>query len=113
MKSDEIDLANFPFGDAAKMKLRTVLILTGPVGTVPEVLVACLSSVIPTSLISTDIMLDPADAEHAPTHLRAKTVISLHKLATIHSRSVVRRLGVLASTTAADVDNKLRQLLNL
>ena len=39
MDPDEIYLASFPFGDTAGMKLRPVLLLTGPVGSVPEVLV--------------------------------------------------------------------------
>ncbi len=95
------------------MKLRPVLLLTGPVGAVPKVLVAYISSVIPAGLISSDIVLDPAKAEHTSTNLRTKSVIRFHKLATVHARNVVRRLGVLASSTAADVDIKLRQLLNL
>ncbi len=38
MNRDEIHLASFPFGGSAGMKLRPVLLLTGPVGSVPEVL---------------------------------------------------------------------------
>ena len=34
---DEIYLASFPFGGRAGMKLRPVLLLSGPVGDVPEV----------------------------------------------------------------------------
>jgi hypothetical protein len=56
---DEIYLASFPFGDSAGMKLRPVLLSTGPVGSVPEVLVAYISSVIPPVLLPSDIMLDP------------------------------------------------------
>jgi hypothetical protein len=37
VQRNEIYLANFPFGDAAGMKLRPVLTLTGPQGPVPEV----------------------------------------------------------------------------
>jgi len=40
MCPDEIHLASFPFGGSAGMKLRPVLLLTGPVGNVPETLVA-------------------------------------------------------------------------
>lgn len=40
MHPGEIYLARFPFGDAPGMKLRPVLLLTGPIGPVPEVLVA-------------------------------------------------------------------------
>jgi hypothetical protein len=40
IQPDEIYLASFPFGDIAGMKLRPVLTLTGPLGSVPEVLVS-------------------------------------------------------------------------
>src|ERR1035437_6168492 len=39
MRPGEIYLAQFPFGDVPGMKLRPVLLLTGAVGSVPEVLV--------------------------------------------------------------------------
>ena len=47
MAPGEIYLAKFPYGDAPGMKLRPVLLLTGPIGAIPEVLVAYISSVIP------------------------------------------------------------------
>jgi hypothetical protein len=40
VKPDEIYLASFPFGGSAGMKLRPVPLLTGLVGSVPEVLIA-------------------------------------------------------------------------
>ena len=48
MRPGDIYLAQFPFGDVPGMKLRPVLLLTGPIGGIPEVLVAYISSVIPT-----------------------------------------------------------------
>ena len=97
----------FPFGDTAGMKLRPVLTLTGPVGPIPEVLVAYISSVIPQPLLPSDIVLDPASAEHTSTNLKTKSVLRLHKLATIHGSAVVRRLGRLSATTVSEVDQKL------
>jgi len=113
MNPDEIHLASFPFGDSAGMKLRPVLLLTGPIGSVPEVLVAYISSVIPSAILPSDILLDPATAEHASTNLKTTSVLRLRKLATIHARSIVRRLGALSPATAADVDSKLRAFLKL
>lgn len=95
------------------MKLRPVLLLTGPVGSIPEVLVAYVSSVIPASLLASDIVLDPAAPEHAGTQLKTRSVLRLHKLATIHARNVVRHLGSLSTATAAEVDDKLRDLFSL
>lgn len=93
MRPDEIYLASFPFGGSAGTKLRPVLLLTGPIGDVPEILAAYISSVIPPALLPSDVVLDPTIAEYASTNLKTISVLRLHKLATIHHRSVVRRLG--------------------
>jgi hypothetical protein len=36
LSPDEVYLASFPFGDSAAMKLRPVLLLTRPMGAIPE-----------------------------------------------------------------------------
>ena len=93
------------------MKLRPVLLLTGPLGSVPEILVAYISSVIPAPLLPWDILLDPANPEFQSTHLKTVSVLRLHKLATIHCSSLARYLGVVGSSTQNTVANKLRELL--
>lgn len=113
MNPDEIYLASFPFGGSPGMKLRPVLMLTGPLGSVPEVLVAYISSVIPSTVLPSDIVVDPNATEHASTNLKTKSIVRLHKLATIHARNVVRYLGRLSSATTTEVDDKLRKLLAL
>jgi hypothetical protein len=95
------------------MNLRPVLTLTAPIGSVPEVLVAYISSVIPPSLLPSDIVLDPTVPAQANTNLKTVSVLRLHKLATIHGRSIVRRIGLVSQETARDVDDKLRSLLKL
>ena len=84
MQRGEIYLASFPFGDVPGMKLRSVLLLTHPIGSAAEVLVAYISSVVPP-----------------------------HKLATIHTTSVRRYLGTIAAATETQVNTKLKTLLNL
>ena len=113
MQPGEIYLGHFPFGGGPGMKLRPVLVLTPAVGSVPEVLVAYISSVLPPSTLPSDIVLDPAQAEHAGTNLKTVSVLRLHKLATIHRRSLVRYLGMLSSSAWTDVTSNLRVLLGL
>ena len=113
MTPGEIYLANFPFGAGGGMKLRPVLLLTGPVGTVPEVLVAYISSVIPPHLLPSDIVLDPRMADHNSTNLKTVSVLRLHKLATIHQRSIVRFLGRVSPNTATEIATRLRTFLGL
>jgi mRNA interferase MazF len=113
MVPGEIHLASFPFGAGGGGKLRPVLLLTGPIGTVPEILVAYISSVVPPNLLPSDILLDPKTAAHSSTNLKTTSVLRLHKLATIHQRSIVRQLGQISITLKADVEVRLRALLGL
>jgi mRNA-degrading endonuclease toxin of MazEF toxin-antitoxin module len=113
MNRGDIYLAKFPFGGSPGMKLRPVLLLTGPIGTVPEVLVAYISSIRPTELLPSDLILDPADPTYASTNLKSVSILRLHKLATIHRRSLVRFLGSLSPDTISEVADRLRDLLSL
>lgn len=111
MLHGEIYLAKFPFGDAPGMKLRPVLLLTGPLGPVPEVLVAYISSVIPSQPLPSDMVLDPALPRFRSTNLKISSALRLHKLATIHCSSLVRYLGHLEAEVWPTVTQKLAGLL--
>ena len=113
MKPGEIYLARFPFGDVPGMKLRPVLLLTGTVGSVPEVLVAYISSVLLAQPLPSDLILDPAQPAFRTTNLKVPSALRLHKLATIHSSSLARHLGVLESDQQSVVGKKLKTLLGL
>src|SRR6266436_3122482 len=113
MRPGEIFLAQFPFGDVPGMKLRPVLLLTGAIGSIPEVLVAYISSVIPAQSLPSDVLLDPAKPEFHSTHLKTVSTLRLHKLATIHTSSLARYLGTIDSKTFVIVARKLKQLLTL
>jgi mRNA interferase MazF len=113
MHPGEIYLAKFPFGDVPGMKLRPVLLLTRPLGTVPEVLVAYISSVIPTRPLASDLLLDPTGPGFGLTNLKTPPALRLHKLATIHCSSLARYLGVVDSQTKNIAASKLRELLQL
>jgi mRNA interferase MazF len=113
MRRGEIYLAKFPFGDAPVMKLRPVLLLTGPIGPIPEVLVAYISSVVPTQPLPSDLILDPTLPEFQSTNLKTSSALRLHKLATIHCAGLVRYLGVTGHRTQTVVASKLTELLSL
>ena len=95
------------------MKLRPVLLLTGAVGSVPEVLVSYISSVIPSQLLASDLVLDPARPEFHSTNLKTLSALRLHKLATIHASSLIRYLGSVDGPTFKIVAKKLKVFLAL
>ena len=70
MRPGEIYLALFPFGDVPGMKLRPVLLLTGAVGSVPEILVSYITTVIPSQLLPSDLVMDPARPGWRSTNLK-------------------------------------------
>jgi hypothetical protein len=113
MSPGEIHLAMFPFGGTVGAKPRPVLLLTGPLGSVPEVLVAYMTSIMPGVLLPTDIVIDPAQPQHSGTGLKQMTLLRLHKLATIHTTDVFRQLGQVAAATWNEVEKRLRLLLNI
>ena len=113
MRPGEIYLARFPFGDLPGMKLRPVLLLTGSLGSVPEVLVAYISSVLPALPLPSDLIVDPSAPGFQDTHLKVISALRLHKLATIHCSSLARYLAALESAQQAIVVGKLLALLGL
>jgi mRNA interferase MazF len=113
MRPGEIYLAQFPFGDIPGMKLRPVLLLTAAVGSAPEVLVSYISSVTPRQLLPSDLVLDPVRPEFRSTNPKTLSTLRLHKLATIHTSSLVRFLGVVDGPTFKIVAEKLTAFLSL
>ncbi len=113
MKRGEIYLARFPMGGKGGAKIRPVLLLTDPVGPVPEVLTAYISTVLPPALLPSDLMLDASLPDYASTNLAQVSVLRLHKLATLHRRDAVRRVGELSAAAVQEVETRLRSLLNL
>jgi mRNA interferase MazF len=111
MVQGEIYIAKFPFGDVAGMKLRPVLLLTGSVGEIPEILVAYISSVIPAQLLPSDLVVDPMLPECRSSHLKVISTVRLHKLATIHCSSLARRLGHLEVAHRTSIATKLKAFL--
>ena len=98
------------------MKLRPVLLLTGPMGPVPEVLVAYISSVIPSQLLPSDVLLDPAKPEFASTHPQVgfgSAVAQASDYPLFESCSLVRYLGAIEVSTYRVVAARLRALINV
>jgi len=52
------------------------------------------SLAVPSQLLPSDLVLDPAKPECRSTNLKVLSIPRLHKLATIHTSSLVRYLGV-------------------
>jgi hypothetical protein len=71
-------------------------------GSVPEVLLAYISSVIPAQLLSSDLVVDPADTAFRNTHLKVISALSL-----------ARHLGETGPTYQTLITPKIKALLRL
>ena len=110
MHPGEVYLAQFPFGDVPGMKLRPVLLLTGPVGPISEVLVAYISSVIPTQSLPSELLIDPMKPEFRSTYLKTVSALRLHKLAKRSTLlALARHLGALDGTAWTSVISRLKK----
>jgi mRNA interferase MazF len=59
------------------------------------------------------VVLDPARNDFAATGLRVTTVLRLHRLVTLTTRSIVRQLGELSPSWQQETDKKLARLFGL
>ena len=95
------------------MKVRPVLVLSPVTGPSAEVLVAYISSVITDEPLAKDVTIDPLTPSDRDTRLKTRSVVRLHKLATIHRTSLPRHLGQLSPDRLAHVRTLLRLWLGL
>ncbi len=111
MTKGKIFLVPFPYDDLSATKVRPALCLTNPIGTRRHVLLAYITSRIPSNLLQTDIVLDTTHPDFAATGLRQPSTIRLHQLATVSTVVIQRKLGELSSDTQARITEKLYKWL--
>jgi len=113
MTRSKIVLVPFPFDDLSTDKVRPAVCLTDPIGPHRHVVLAFISSRIPTDLLETDLLIDTNQADFATTGLRVSSTLRLHRLMTITTALIRRELGELSSRMQDEVMLKLRKLFSL
>jgi mRNA interferase MazF len=113
MTKGKIVLVPFPFDDLTAEKVRPALCLTDPIGSHRHVIVAFISSQVPTAVTATDIVLDSRHKDFAATGLRVPSVLRLHRLVTLTTALIRRELGQLSQDLQREVDRKLATLFAL
>ncbi len=104
-------LIPFPFTDLRSRKLRPAVVLAR--SGVDDVILAFVTSRVPTDPGPVDHVLQPGDPEFGNCGLRAASVIRVDKLATLNRGLVARRLGRIGPATQAAIDRCLRHLFRL
>src|SRR5262245_59085925 len=113
MTKGKVVLVPFPFDDLSTTKVRPAVCLTEPIGPHQHVILAFITSRIPTTLLETDLVLDVDHAEFAATGLRLSSTLQLHRLMTAATSPIRREMGALSPGMQTDTANKLRMLFGL
>jgi mRNA interferase MazF len=110
MIKNSIVLVPFPFDDLSATKVRPALCLTNEIGIYKHVIIAFVSSRIPTDLMESDYVILKESDQSAGTGLAVDSVIRLHKIVTIPYGLIKRKLGTINESIQSDVARQIRQL---
>ncbi len=113
MYSQSIVLVPFPFDDFSNSKVRPALCLTGEISKYNQVVIAFISSKISDDVIDSDIIIKKNSDNWMGTGLTVDSVIRLHKIVTIPTSLIKRRLGKVNSSTATEIKAKIKRLFDL
>ena len=103
-------LVPFPFDDLTGSKVRPAVCLTDAVGAHRHVVLAFITSVVPSKLEPTDLLLEPSSTDFAGTGLRVRSALRLHRMVTVSATIIQRQLGVLPLKIQGEIKQRLRTL---
>jgi mRNA interferase MazF len=84
-----------------------------PIGPYRHVVLAFISSQVPSTPNPTDLVLDPKDTDFAATGLRVASALRLHRMMTVTTNLIHRELGELSSRMQLQVAERLVRLFQL
>ena len=113
MIKGKVVLVPFPFDDLSSTKVRPAVCLTEPIGPHQHIVLAFISSQVPSDLHETDLVIDFKDPGFVQTGLRVSSTLRLHRLMTIAKNVIQRELGILSPSVEKIVDKKLHLLFGL
>jgi len=113
VKRGTIVLTPFPFTDLSGAKVRPAVVISRTDRPGDDVILAFISSVLPSRLLATDLSVDPSHPDFRETGLKVASIIKCDKLVTVQRRMILGELGELSSTLLQDLDQRLRYALNL
>lgn len=103
----KIVLIPFPFTDLTRTKLRPALVLFEGE---KDVIVAFISSRIPSSLALTDVLIDVSHPEFVLTGLKVSSVIKLDKVATVLKDLIVGEIGEIGNKIKREANERLSKI---
>ena len=106
-------LVPFPFDNLSGSKVRPAVCLTDAIGPHRHVVLAFITSAVPSTLEPTDVLLDPNGADFTRTGLRVRSALRLHRRVTLSAAIIQRQLGTLTPNLQSQVQQRLRTLFGV
>ncbi|MGH7458348.1 MAG: type II toxin-antitoxin system PemK/MazF family toxin [Longimicrobiaceae bacterium] len=113
MTKGKVVLVPFPFDDLSASKVRAAVCLTESFGPHRHVVLAFITSVLPSPPTETDLVLTATDPGFGQTGLKVPSALRLHRLLTVSMSLIVRQLGALSRDQQKAVEDRLRYLFGL
>ncbi len=113
MNKGTIVLTKFPFTDLSAIKRRPAVIISNVVPADPDVIVAFISTVLPTNPSPSDYVLPETHADFRLTGLKKSSVFKMDKLATLDASIFTGELGEVSPALFEQLREKLRIALDL
>lgn len=113
MTKYDVVLVPFPFDDLTSTKVRPAVCLTDCIGPHNHIILAFITSRIPTNPDRTDIIIQATHPGFSGTGLRVPSTLLLHRMMTVTSLVIQRRLGQLPRDIQREVEERLRLLFDL
>jgi mRNA interferase MazF len=110
MTKYRIVLVPFPFDDLSSTKVRPAVCLTDPIGPYRHLILAFITSRVPTSPLPTDFIIDSTDKAFSLTGLHVSSTIQLHRMITVTTRLIRRELGVIPPRMQSDRGTTLQAI---
>ena len=108
-----IVLVPFPFDDLSSSKVQPAVCLTEPIGQHHHVVLAFISSREPRKLLTTDILISANEADFRNTGLHVSSVLRLHRMMTVTTNIIQRKLGQLSKPKQEAIQKQLKILFDL
>ena len=113
MRRGTVVLTPFPFTDLSGAKGRPAVVVSRTDRPGDDVILAFISSVVPSRSLPTDLVVDPSRPHFRETGLKVPSIVKCDKLATVQRQIILGELGQLSATLLRELDQRLGHALNL
>ncbi|MFQ6056850.1 MAG: type II toxin-antitoxin system PemK/MazF family toxin [Methanosarcinales archaeon] len=111
-KKGDIVLTDFPYTDRSTSKVRPAVVI-GKSSRFFDYIICAISSVIPSNINRSVIMLTQETSCFSATGLRTNSVILVDKIITIREEDIITKIGELDADTLLELDKKLIQVCEI